>query len=82
MLCGYFMGIAFACVLGYPKWNIALLAMLPLVADGTLQKVTAYTGNNFIRMVTGVLFGAACIFLLIHFHLFHVALIKRLLENR
>lgn len=42
--------------------------MLPLVADGFTQKLTAYESNNTRRLITGILFGIAFVFMLIYFH--------------
>lgn len=42
--------------------------MLPLIADGFLQQLTSYESNNSKRLVTGILFGIALVFLLVYFH--------------
>lgn len=42
--------------------------MLPLVFDGTLQKLTSYESTNMRRLFTGILFGIALIFMFIYFH--------------
>lgn len=39
-----------------PVWVLALL-LLPLVADGCIQRTTAYESTNGRRLVTGILFG-------------------------
>ncbi len=42
--------------------------MLPLVIDGFVQRFTKYESNNRRRLITGILFGVAFIFMLIYFH--------------
>lgn len=32
-------------------------SQLPLIVDGTVQKLTTYESNNLRRFVTGILFG-------------------------
>ncbi|MCI7656497.1 DUF2085 domain-containing protein [Anaerotignum sp.] len=39
-----------------PAWVLALF-LLPLVADGCIQRLTAYESTNLRRLVTGILFG-------------------------
>lgn len=39
-----------------PVWVLVLL-LLPLVADGCIQRMTAYESTNGRRLVTGILFG-------------------------
>lgn len=42
-------------------WQPAFIAicimLLPLIVDGTVQKLTTYESNNLRRFVTGILFG-------------------------
>lgn len=53
---------------GYASFPVTILMMLPLVADGFLQRLTSYESKNYKRLLTGVLFGIAFVFFLIHFH--------------
>ena len=48
-------GIGYAFI--HPKPVIAALLMIPLIIDGMVQALTAYTSTNGRRFVTGVLFG-------------------------
>ena len=66
---GELLGIAFCLVSCFfclpPAW-VAALAMVPMVADGTVQLLTRYESTNFRRVVTGFLFGYALCALAIH----------------
>lgn len=42
--------------------------MIPLIVDGMLQKLTSYESQNGRRLVTGILFGIALVFLFLYFH--------------
>ena len=68
-----------ALFLGYPKTVYCLLMLLPLITDGTVQRVTKYESTNIRRLITGILFGMGIIFMLIHFHNFNLYLAKELL---
>lgn len=51
----------------YPSSVLVLVAfLLPLIADGTIQKVTAYESTNLRRFWTGILFGYALLTLIFH----------------
>ena len=39
-----------------PAW-IAAVLMVPMVADGLIQLLTRYESRNWLRLVTGILFG-------------------------
>ena len=39
------------------KWQIAILILPPMIADGFLQSITSYESNNLKRFVTGFMFG-------------------------
>ena len=59
---GELLGIAvclITCLLYLPPAWAAALAMVPMVADGTVQLLTRYESTNFRRVVTGFLFGYA-----------------------
>ena len=62
------MGIGIVCIWGYPKFGIAVLMMIPLIADGTLQRLTSYESHNGRRLITGILFGIALVFVFLYFH--------------
>lgn len=53
-----------SCAWYRPDLEVALLLMIPLVADGFLQFLTSYESTNGRRFVTGLLFGYAfaCLF--------------------
>lgn len=42
--------------------------MVPLILDGSIQKLTSYESGNIRRLITGILFGMALIFTLVYFH--------------
>lgn len=67
-LAGILMGILIVCIIGYPKFGIIVLMMIPLVVDGMLQKLTSYESQNGRRLITGILFGIALVFLFLYFH--------------
>ncbi|MCI9136929.1 MAG: DUF2085 domain-containing protein [Lachnospiraceae bacterium] len=67
-LAGILSGIPIAFILGYPSFGVVILMMLPLVADGFLQRLTSYESTNTRRFLTGILFGIAFIFAFIYFH--------------
>ena len=54
-------GILFSPVLffafGVCRWYIAVILMLPMIADGLLQLITKYESKNIRRAITGFLFG-------------------------
>ena len=58
----------YVCIWGYPKFGIAVLMMIPLIADGTLQRLTSYESHNGRRLITGILFGIALVFVFLYFH--------------
>lgn len=63
---GELLGIILCCVM-YPFIHIPMyacaIALLPLVADGFLQKLTRYESTNIRRLMTGILFGFSLTFL-------------------
>lgn len=61
-------GIPIAVCLGYPRFWVVLLLMIPMVFDGFLQLLTKYESGNYRRLFTGILFGVALIFCFIYFH--------------
>lgn len=50
IVCGFFW---------LPSVPVAILLMLPLIADGFIQLKTSYESTNLRRVVTGFLFGFA-----------------------
>ena len=42
--------------------------MVPLIVDGSVQKLTSYESGNIRRLITGILFGMALIFTFVYFH--------------
>ncbi len=53
---------------GCPSFGIVLLLMVPLIVDGSVQKLTSYESSNIRRLITGILFGMALIFTFVYFH--------------
>ncbi len=53
---------------GCPSFGIVLLLMVPLIVDGSIQKLTSYESGNIRRLITGILFGMALIFIFVYFH--------------
>lgn len=53
---------------GCPSFGIVLLLMVPLIIDGSVQKLTSYESGNIRRLITGILFGMALIFTFVYFH--------------
>lgn len=45
----------------------AIVLLLPLIIDGTLQFIGPYTSSNIIRLTTGLLFGFSLGYLIIYF---------------
>lgn len=67
-LIGILAGIPIAVFIGYAGIPAMLFMMAPMVADGFIQLLTSYESNNYRRLWTGILFGIAFVFFLIHFH--------------
>lgn len=67
-LIGILAGIPIAIIWGYPRFYIVVLMIMPLVLDGSIQRLTSYESTNLRRLITGTLFGVALIFLFIYFH--------------
>lgn len=53
---------------GCPSFGIVLLLMVPLIIDGSVQKLTSYESGNIRRLITGILFGMALVFTFVYFH--------------
>ena len=53
---------------GCPSFGVVLLLMVPLIVDGSVQKLTSYESGNIRRLITGILFGMALIFTFVYFH--------------
>ena len=51
-----------------PSFGIVLLLMVPLIIDGSVQKLTSYESGNIRRLITGILFGMALVFTFVYFH--------------
>lgn len=62
-LVGILAGIV-GCFFGLPKVWICVLLMVPMVADGFIQRLTSYESTNPRRFFTGALFGYALFSLL------------------
>lgn len=55
---GFLVGLVSAAIIRLPV-KILFLLLLPLVLDGTIQKVTSYESTNIRRLITGLLYGYA-----------------------
>lgn len=54
--------------LGCPSFGTVLLLTVPLIIDGSIQKLTAYESGNIRRLITGILFGMALLCMFVYFH--------------
>ena len=63
LLFGFLLGVAMLFLYTPPVWVLVILA-LPMIADGLIQRFTAYESGNIRRLATGLLFGCAivCLF--------------------
>ncbi len=66
------MGIAIACVTSCRHYPYYLLLMIPMIVDGTVQKVWNIESNNLRRFITGLLGGIGIIYVFISIHKFTV----------
>jgi len=64
-LIGIFAGI-FIYIILKPDWLISCILLIPMIADGFIQKLTAYESNNLKRVITGIVFGCGimCLFII------------------
>ncbi|RKM62831.1 MULTISPECIES: DUF2085 domain-containing protein [unclassified Butyrivibrio] len=53
-----------------PSVLISFIMMIPLIADGFIQRLTSYESTNLRRVITGVLFGIGIMALLAHSTIF------------
>ena len=67
-LIGILVGIPIVIFFGIPRFWIMVLMMLPLIMDGTVQRLTSYESKNMRRLATGILFGIALVFGFLYFH--------------
>lgn len=67
-LIGILAGIPVILIAGPPNVWIMVVMMLPLITDGTLQRLTSYESRNIRRLITGILFGIALDFCFLYFH--------------
>ena len=50
-----------ACFFYQPPLWICIVLMVPMIADGLIQRLTTYESSNPRRVITGVLFGYALV---------------------
>lgn len=55
-------------------WSIILI--IPLIIDGSIQLLTKYESNNYLRVITGFLFGIGLCNIVVIAHVFAVTYIK------
>ena len=61
---GELIGMLFAlaaCFFYQPPLWICIVLMVPMIADGLIQRLTTYESSNPRRVITGVLFGYALV---------------------
>ena len=80
VLCGYFAGIAIACITNCRHSFIALFALLPMIIDGVMQYKFNIKSNNARRFVTGLLGGIGIIYLFVNIHILTVAWVREVLR--
>ena len=49
------------CFLFRPPVWVCIVLMVPMIADGLIQRLTPYESNNITRVITGTLFGYALV---------------------
>ncbi len=54
-----------SCFFAMPPVWVMLLMLVPLIVDGTVQRLTSYESGNIRRLITGLLFGYALLGLII-----------------
>ena len=54
-----------SCIFYRPPLVVVFILMVPMIADGLIQRLTAYESTNLKRVVTGTLFGYALVMLFI-----------------
>ena len=59
-LIGMLAGVVCCFAFRPPVW-ICILLMLPMIADGLIQRLTTYESSNIKRVITGTLFGYALV---------------------
>jgi len=71
----YFSAFATAIVLPFSKishnnkfLSYSFWGLIPLIADGTLEHLGIYAGNNVLRFSTGILFGYSIIAIITRYH--------------
>lgn|GEM_PF-295179 len=64
-LAGFFAGLVMMVFFRIPAF-LALLFLLPLIIDGSLQKLTSYESTNLKRFFTGSLAGVGAIMFIYH----------------
>ena len=62
---GLFLGAFVGCLAAFVlflrlKWQCVVLSILPLAIDVAAQELTDYESTNEIRLITGIVAGAAC----------------------
>ena len=50
-----------ACSFYQPPFWICIILMVPMIADGLIQRLTTYESSNITRVITGALFGYALV---------------------
>ena len=61
---GELIGMLFAlaaCFFYQPPLWICIVLMVPMIADGLIQRLTTYESSNIKRVITGALFGYALV---------------------
>lgn len=70
VLIGGFIGLIFLMIHIHIPLVIAIVLLIPLILDGTLQALSDYISNNTKRFMTGFLSGVAIVYLGMYFKYF------------
>lgn len=62
------MGAVFCCFRRLPL-GIGLLLMVPMIIDGTVQRLTRYESNNPLRFITGSICGFGFVIFEVSLHI-------------
>ena len=71
---GYFIGIILAFFISSSNIYILLIFVLATYIDGTVQLLTKYESNNYVRLTTGLVSGIASVLLLKHIFIYWIIL--------
>ncbi len=76
-LVGMILGIILAIFAVEISFKLVLILLVPMLIDGGIQYIFKIESNNIRRLISGILFGVGFIYFFIHFHRFHVEMVKK-----